>query len=136
MSTAVNAAADASQPESETWTQAELDEVRAELERDVADLEERLQANEEALKSLLEDGTAGVGDAADIGSSAFEREQEISLVANARETLEQSRAALRMIDEGTYGTCENCGGPIAKARLQVFPRATMCVTCKKRLERR
>jgi len=44
--------------------------------------------------------------------------------------------ALQRLDTGTYGTCENCGNPIGKARLQAFPRATLCVSCKQREERR
>ena len=44
--------------------------------------------------------------------------------------------ALRRIDAGTYGVCESCGQPIGKARLQAFPRATLCVSCKQREERR
>ena len=49
---------------------------------------------------------------------------------------EQIQQALRMLDEGTYGFCENCGRPIGKLRLAAFPRATMCVSCKQRQERR
>ncbi|MBN9325656.1 MAG: TraR/DksA family transcriptional regulator, partial [Cellulomonas sp.] len=40
------------------------------------------------------------------------------------------------IAAGTYGACESCGKPIGKARLQAFPRATLCVECKQREERR
>ncbi|MBI4900753.1 MAG: TraR/DksA C4-type zinc finger protein, partial [Actinobacteria bacterium] len=86
---------------------------------------------------LLRDGGDGAGrDPADVGSSNFERDQEMSLAQNAREMLEQSQLALRLFDERQYGTCEMCGTPIGKARLQVFPRATMCVRCKQREERR
>jgi hypothetical protein len=38
--------------------------------------------------------------------------------------------------EGTYGICESCGEPIGKMRLMAFPRATLCMTCKQREERR
>ncbi|TAL16310.1 MAG: DNA-binding protein, partial [Frankiales bacterium] len=48
----------------------------------------------------------------------------------------QVERALARLDEGTYGRCENCGNPIPKARLQAFPRATLCVACKQREERR
>jgi len=44
--------------------------------------------------------------------------------------------ALARIDAGTYGVCESCGKPIGKARLLAFPRATLCVPCKQREERR
>ena len=71
-----------------------------------------------------------------MGSSNFERDQEMSLASNSREMLDQSRHALRMLEQGKYGLCETCGEPIGKARLQAFPRATMCVACKQRSERR
>ena len=60
----------------------------------------------------------------------------MSLANNAREMLDQSRLALRHIERGTYGRCDNCGQPIGKGRLMAFPRATLCVTCKQREERR
>ena len=44
--------------------------------------------------------------------------------------------ALRLFDTGGYGWCDACGQPVGKDRLMVFPRATMCVTCKQREERR
>ncbi len=40
------------------------------------------------------------------------------------------------MDAGTYGLCEVCGNPIAKTRLQAFPRATLCVKDKELEERR
>ncbi|WP_446920095.1 TraR/DksA family transcriptional regulator, partial [Klebsiella pneumoniae] len=68
--------------------------------------------------------------------SQFERDQEISVTRNARAVYDQSKLALQLLDGGTWGTCESCGEPIGKARLQAFPRATMCVKCKQRQERR
>ena len=55
---------------------------------------------------------------------------------NAREMLAQIERALERIDDGTYGVCESCGNPIGKMRLQAFPRATLCMACKQREERR
>ncbi len=59
-----------------------------------------------------------------------------SLTRNARELLAQNERALARMANGTYGICESCGNPIGKARLQAFPRATLCVQCKQREERR
>ncbi|MGW6553541.1 TraR/DksA family transcriptional regulator [Streptomyces sp. NPDC055051] len=50
--------------------------------------------------------------------------------------LEQSEHALERLDAGTYGLCEVCGRPIGKARMQAFPRATLCVEDKQKQERR
>jgi len=100
-------------------------------------MEAEVASLQSALSDVLRDGGDGAGDdQADTGAKAFERDQEMTLLANARDMLFQTRHALDRIDAGTYGTCENCGGPIGKARLQAFPRATFCVTCKQRQERR
>ena len=79
----------------------------------------------------MRDAGDGAGDdQADAGTKTFEREQEISLANNSREMLDQSEHALERIDNGTYGICESCGNPIGKLRLQAFPRATLCMSCK------
>ena len=79
--------------------------------------------------------TAG-DDEADAGAKAFEREHDLALTQNAQDLLDQGERALHGIDAGTYGVCESCGEPIGKARLLAFPRATLCVECKQRQERR
>jgi RNA polymerase-binding transcription factor DksA len=48
----------------------------------------------------------------------------------------QIEHALRRTADGTYGICESCGNAIGKQRLLAFPRATLCMTCKQREERR
>ncbi|GAB3761869.1 TraR/DksA family transcriptional regulator [Microlunatus parietis] len=119
------------------WTKAELDEVRETLESDIERFTAQLAASNAELVGMLRDGAEGAGrDPADVGSANFERDAEMSLVNNAAEMLEQSRLALRHIDQGIYGSCDNCGNPIGKGRLLAFPRATLCVTCKQREERR
>ncbi len=119
------------------WTSAELAEVRAELEQDVTRLNAEIVTAETGLHELLRDSGDGAGDdQADAGAKTFEREQEISLANNSREMLEQSLRAVGAIVDGTYGICESCGLPVGKMRLQAFPRATLCVSCKQRQERR
>lgn len=119
------------------WTPEEIAEQRQMLVDEVDRLDRKVAATEEELTDLLRGGTDGAGrDPADVGSSNFERDQELSLAQNAREMADQARLALKLFDEGQYGLCEVCGEPIGKGRLQVFPRATLCVTCKQREERR
>lgn len=119
------------------WTKAELEEVKETLAADIERFAEQLAASNAELVGMLRDGAEGAGrDPADVGSANFERDAEMSLVNNAAEMLEQSRLALRHIELGSYGSCDNCGNPIGKGRLLAFPRATLCVTCKQREERR
>ena len=111
--------------------------MRAELVDEVDRLQKAIAVHQAELVDLMREGRDGAGlDPADVGSSNFERDQEMSLAANQREMLEQARLALDLFDTGQYGLCERCGEAIGKARLQAFPRATMCVTCKQRAERR
>lgn len=121
----------------EPWTVDEVDEVIEELKDEVHKHRRAIEQAETELQNLLRDTTEGAGrDPADVGSANFERDQEMSLAANARDMLKQSELALRMIARGTYGRCETCGEPIGKGRLQAYPRATMCLSCKQRQERR
>jgi DnaK suppressor protein len=85
----------------------------------------------------MRDSGDGAGDdQADAGAKTYEREQEISLANNAREMLEQTEHALERLEDGSYGICESCGNPIGKLRLQAAPRATLCMPCKMKQERR
>jgi DnaK suppressor protein len=119
------------------WTAKELRDIRAEIESDIAQLRSEITAAEAELVGLMRDAGDGAGDdQADAGAKTFEREQEISLANNAREMLEQNLHALERLDDGSYGVCESCGNPIGKLRLQAAPRATLCVTCKTKQERR
>ncbi|WP_300083735.1 TraR/DksA family transcriptional regulator [Propioniciclava sp.] len=119
------------------WTADELEEIREDLVFDVQRMERALATSARGLERLFDEGTEGAGrDPADVGSSNFERDQEMSLAQNARDLLDQAQTALRLFDAGEYGWCESCGEPIGKDRLMAFPRATMCVTCKQREERR
>jgi len=119
------------------WTTAELAELRGELEADVVHLREEIRDAQQEIVGLLRDGGDGAGnDQADVGSTTLERDHEMSLANNARDMLDQIERALARIENGTYGVCESCGNPIGKGRLQAFPRATLCVSCKEREERR
>ncbi len=121
----------------EPWTLAEVQEIAAELTAEIERLRAELATADEVLSNLLRDSGDGAGDdQADSGSSALEREQELTLVNNTRDLLTQSSHALARISAGTFGTCESCGKAIGKARVQAFPRASLCVECKQREERR
>ncbi|MFM8284954.1 MAG: TraR/DksA family transcriptional regulator [Planctomycetaceae bacterium] len=71
---------------------------------------------------------------ADIGSDAYEQEFTLSLMASEEGTLELVEAALDRIRAKTYGKCEECGGVIAKKRLEALPFAPTCIRCAERLE--
>jgi len=119
------------------WTNAEIKAVRAEISKELDRLRKELAIVELEMDELIQESGEGAGDdQADAGTKTFEREHEMSLVINARDMVLQTERALERIDNKTYGNCEECGAPIGKARLQVFPRATLCMLCKQKEERR
>lgn len=124
-------------PGEKPWTDREIADVRAALQSDAERLQAEITAAEQEISQLLRQGGEGAGhDQADVGSNTFERDHEMTMARNARENLTLVEAALTRIDKGQYGVCESCGQPIGKMRLQAFPRATLCMECKQRQERR
>jgi DnaK suppressor protein len=124
-------------PGEEPWTAAELAEVRGELESEGAELRADIARAAADIAERLVDSARDAGDdEAEAGAKAFEREHDLAVSQNAQDLLDQGERALHRIDGGTYGVCESCGKPIGKARLLAFPRATLCVACKQRQERR
>ena len=116
---------------------AELKAVRAEVAKDLERLRQDLALVEAEMDELISESGEGAGDdQADSVTKTFEREHEMSLVINARDMVLQTERALERIDSKNYGNCEECGNSIGKARLQVFPRATLCMICKQKEERR
>ncbi|MFF9480299.1 TraR/DksA family transcriptional regulator [Streptomyces sp. NPDC014733] len=124
-------------PGEDPWTPEEVDEARTGLQGEAVRLRAEIAASEDAIAGLMRDSGDGAGDdEADTGTKNITREHELALASNAREMLLQTERALGRLDAGTYGLCENCGKPIGKARMQAFPRATLCVECKQKQERR
>ncbi|MFD8548507.1 TraR/DksA family transcriptional regulator [Streptomyces sp. NPDC059649] len=124
-------------PGEDPWTPAEVAEARSALMDETGRLRLEITSAEDAIAGLMRDSGDGAGDdEADTGSKNITREHELALASNAREMLHQTERALGRLDAGTYGLCENCGNPIGKARMQAFPRATLCVECKQKQERR
>ncbi len=119
------------------WSTKEMAAVRADLEGQLAQMRADYAQAMKALDDLQTQGADSAGDdQADAGSKTFEREHEMSLANNRRDLIVQLEHAVERIDASRYGLCESCGNAITKARLQAFPGATLCVTCKQREERR
>jgi DnaK suppressor protein len=90
-----------------------------------------LQAEADQLAEEMEPGdTQFDEESGEGGTLNVERERDLALSAQARAAVEEIDRALAKIDAGTYGTCEQCGQPIPKARLKALPYATLCVACK------
>jgi DnaK suppressor protein len=102
-------------------------ELTGELERIVAKLERSMRTTEEAMRPVQLDQSA-VGRLSRIDSL-----QNQGLTRNLREReqakLGQVVAAFQRLEDGTYGTCTECGGAIPFERLQIFPETPTCSAC-------
>jgi DnaK suppressor protein len=89
--------------------------------------------------SLIEEtGDLAIGSGDHLADSATEtylRELDEGLEETAEHVLYEIDAALVRIENGTYGLCSACGGPIGEERLEAVPYATLCIEDKRALER-
>jgi DnaK suppressor protein len=72
---------------------------------------------------------------ADIATETVDREIDYTLEEHDERLLGEIDAALKRIEDGTYGTCVNCGAQISPERLEAMPWATLCIDCKRKEER-
>lgn len=68
------------------------------------------------------------------GGVRMEDEITLGLLENEDRLIAQITAAMRRLNAGTYGRCENCGGPISIRRLQAIPYASLCIACARSAE--
>jgi RNA polymerase-binding protein DksA len=73
---------------------------------------------------------------ADTATETYDRELDYTLEENSGHVLAEIDAALKRIEEGTYGICTNCDRPVPVERLEALPWATLCIDCQRDRERR
>ncbi len=75
---------------------------------------------------------SGIGFGKRIGdgtSEAISRRNDIGVGNSLLVTEEKLIRALAKLEEGSYGRCDTCGGPIAPGRLEVAPESALCIDC-------
>lgn len=108
--------------------------LRARYDELTAEYEETVTQSQ--VLRLVEVGDRAGDDQADSGTKTAERDTAQSLLRTILDRRAQYEHALARLADGTYGFCEGCGEPIPVERLEIFPSATTCVTCKQTRERR
>ena len=81
---------------------------------------------EETEETTFQDNHLG-----DIATATFDREMASTLEDNSTHVLTEIDAALKRIDEGTFGVCTRCGKPISAERLEALPWAALCIECQR-----
>jgi RNA polymerase-binding protein DksA len=109
----------------------QLEEEKARLLHAVGFLErENPGSISEELGEVAEGGTDNhLGDTA---TAMYDRELDEGLEEGARTTLAEIEAALKRIEDGTYGICEVCGKPIGAERLSAIPWTRLCIDDQRR----
>ncbi len=111
-------------------TQAELIAFRDLLEHQLADLERKAGGTVSDL--LL--NSIGAADLLDLTTMESDRSFTLRIRGRESRLIRKIKAALRRIQEDTYGECEECGEDISVARLQARPVTSYCIRCKTKLE--
>ena len=103
-----------------------------------ADIEQLLRARLDEVQARIaelakppEAGT-GIGFGKRIGdgtNEAITRRNEIGVGQSLEVTEEKLQRALAKVEEGSYGRCDRCRGPIAPARLEAVPESVLCIDC-------
>ena len=94
--------------------------------------EDLLRLVENASKKDIDENN--IGDEADVASGSVEKELLFELNDNERSILVSIEAALRKIENNTFGLCENCRKKIKKERIKALPFARCCITCQSKVE--
>ncbi|TMF34538.1 MAG: hypothetical protein E6I26_11775 [Chloroflexi bacterium] len=76
------------------------------------------------------------GSQAAAATQVFEQQRDLALRERNQHQLAAVEAALRRLDDGTFGTCARCGKPVAAARIEALPWAAYCIDCQRIVGRR
>ncbi len=110
------------------------------LQRNEEIIDDIRTISEDTLKKSQKDASGDISGytfhMADVATDTYDREFSLGLASSDREFLYELSDAIKRIDEGTYGVCEECECLIGKTRLRAVPHARLCVKCQEKRERR
>jgi len=102
-------------------------------------VEEIVRIKEDSLRKSQKDACGDLSGysfhMADMATDLYDREFLLGLAEGEQEMLYALDGAIKNLDEGIYGKCETCGGPISKQRLKAMPQAQCCIECQEKKEK-
>lgn len=105
-----------------------------------AALDEIKHISEDTLKKSQKEASGDISGytyhMADVATDTYDREFSLGLASNERTFIYELDDALKKIEDGTYGVCEDCKAPISKTRLKAVPYARLCVKCQEKKEKK
>ena len=107
---------------------------------------ERIKLVEE-IKSIAKDASTSPREAsgdlsaytvhmADMAADTYERELSMNIASSEQQILYQIDEALKRLDDGSFGLCQQCNQPIAMSRLKAVPYASLCIECQRAKEQK
>ncbi len=103
-------------------------------------IDEIKHISEDTLKKSQKDASGDISGytyhMADVATDTYDREFSLGIASNEREILFELDDALKKIEEGSYGICEECKDLITKKRLLAVPYARLCMKCQTKKEKR
>lgn len=103
-------------------------------------LDEIKSISEDTLKKSQKDASGDISGytyhMADVATDTYDREFSLGLASNERQLLYELDEAMKKMEEGTFGICEECKTLISKTRLKAVPFARLCVKCQEKKEKR
>ncbi len=104
---------------------------------EILDAIERI--SEDTLKKSQKDASGDISGytfhMADVATDNYDREFSLGLASNDRQSLYELDDAIKRIEEGTFGVCEECKTLLTKARLKALPYARLCLKCQQKREK-
>jgi DnaK suppressor protein len=104
---------------------------------EIVDAIERI--SEDTLKKSQKDASGDISGytfhMADVATDNYDREFSLGLASNDRQSLYELDDALKRIEDGTFGFCEECKSGLTKARLKALPYARLCLNCQQKREK-
>lgn len=108
-------------------SQINLDKMRHRLKIQQKELSDRVgEEREKAAPNSIANP-----DRSDLASDYSYRARRLSMLEQLEEQLDETRRALKRIDDSTYGQCTNCGNSIVPERLEALPSAELCIDCQR-----
>jgi len=103
-------------------------------------LEEIKHISDDTLKKSQKDASGDISGytyhMADVATDTYDREFSLGLASNERKLLYDLDDAIKRIEDGTFGICEECKSLITKTRLRAVPYARLCVKCQEKQEKK
>ena len=129
-----------SRTKTKAFTKKDLAEIRKGLVKEKAKiLKEIISLHGDSLNKSLKDVSGDLSGysfhMADMATDMYDREFSLELAESERQRLYELDDAIKRIDEGIYGKCAGCGGPIGKSRLKAMPQAENCIECQEKQEK-